>query len=139
HTEHHDVALEPRELAQRLRDGETTLLVGHEVAGGGEPDPGGLPVPCALSCALSNPLRQHLELPLAVDGQAAVQHPGEHGPAAEWLSVLDREDDAPLGIERVLKLAEKPQGHCLSRSPRSRPDRPPFGPCALPLCVQGTI
>src|SRR5437588_7168170 len=125
--DHHHVPFEARELAKALGDGHPTLAVGAGLHGAREERP------LHLSIAPTGPFPDlaglHVELLGAPKGEAAVFLAGDVRIVAQLVAKACWEDEAALGVERVLILAEErrspPVHHFTTTNPSMARQTPP--------------
>src|SRR4051812_7641525 len=121
------VFLEAGELPKALGDGHPALAVRGRIGGAGEESP--LHVALALSGPLLDLARLHVKLLRAPEGEAAVLFAGDEGLVAQLLPKACWEDEAALGVERVLILAEErrspPVHHFTTTNPSMARQTPP--------------
>src|SRR5579864_1727051 len=125
--DHHHVPLEAGELPQALRDGDATLAVGAGFHGAGKERP------LHVSVASTGPVPDlgglHVELLGAPKGKTAVFFAGDVRHVAQLVAKACWQDEAALGVERVLILAEErrspPVHHFTTTNPSMARQTPP--------------
>src|SRR5438270_9835946 len=125
--DHHHVPFEARELAKALGDGHPTLAVGAGLHGAREERP--LHVSIAPTGPFPDLAGLHIELLRAPEGEAAVFLAGDVRHVAQLVAKACWEDEAALGAERVLILAEErrspPVHHFTTTVPSMARQTPP--------------
>src|SRR5438270_13033073 len=125
--DHHHVPFEARELAKALGDGHPALAVGAGLHGAREERP--LHVSIAPTGPFPDLAGLHIELLRAPEGEAAVFLAGDVRHVAQLVAKACWEDEARLGVARVLILAEErrspPVHHFTTTNPSMARQTPP--------------